>query len=59
MNPTTNQPDHNPTNSAKGQHVGDAGARPVKSISGKTDYLVVGEQHLTVVGETGESHRIS
>lgn len=39
------------------QHVVNAGARPVGSVSGKTDYLVVGEQNLRVVGDTGMSSK--
>ena len=39
------------------QHVVDAGAKPVTSVSKKTDYLVVGEQKPSVVGETGLSSK--
>ena len=39
------------------QHTVDAGARPVTSVSRKTDCLVVGEQDLSKVGETGLSSK--
>ena len=39
------------------QHTVDAGAIPVTSVSKKTDYLVVGEQNLSVVGDTGLSSK--
>ena len=39
------------------QHTVNAGARAFKTVSKKTDYLVVGEQNLSVVGETGLSSK--
>ena len=39
------------------QHTVNAGARAFENVSKKTDYLVVGEQNLSVVGETGLSSK--
>ena len=39
------------------QHTVNVGARAFTTVSKKTDYLVVGEQNLSVVGETGLSSK--